>query len=144
MIIRMKKTLVYFCCLFFLFFNLQISDINAQSIKVTGKVVSSDGRGLELATITLKGAKDAAVTNAEGVFSINANKSSTLIFSAIGYKSFEAVASAAYFTSLLSVVGNFKIMDNPRVFKSHNLLWPIPQAELDVNKNPGFKQNPGY
>ena len=48
------------------------------------------------------------------------------------------------FTSLLSVVGNFKIMDNPRVFKSHNLLWPIPQAELDVNKNPGFKQNPGY
>lgn len=96
MIIRMKKTLVYFCFLFFLFFNLQISDINAQSIKVTGKVVSSDGRGLELATITLKGAKDAAVTNAEGVFSINANKSSTLIFSAIGYKSFEAVASAAY------------------------------------------------
>jgi len=48
------------------------------------------------------------------------------------------------FTSLLSVVGSFKIMDNPRVFKSHNLLWPIPQAELDVNKNPGFKQNPGY
>ena len=48
------------------------------------------------------------------------------------------------FTSLLSIVGNFKIMDNPRVFKSHNLLWPIPQAELDVNKNPGFKQNPGY
>ena len=48
------------------------------------------------------------------------------------------------FTSLLSIVGNFKIMDNPSVFKSHNLLWPIPQAELDVNKNPGFKQNPGY
>ena len=48
------------------------------------------------------------------------------------------------FNSLLSVVGNFKIMDNPRVFKSNNLLWPIPQAELDVNKNPGFKQNPGY
>jgi len=48
------------------------------------------------------------------------------------------------FTSLLSVVGNFKIMDNPRVFKSDNLLWPIPQVELDVNKNPGFKQNPGY
>lgn len=48
------------------------------------------------------------------------------------------------FTSLLSVVGNFKIMDNPRVFKPNNLLWPIPQAELDVNKNPGFNQNPGY
>ena len=48
------------------------------------------------------------------------------------------------FNSLLNVVGNFKIMDNPRVFKPHNYLWPIPQAEIDVNKNPGFKQNTGY
>lgn len=55
-------------------------------------------------------------------------------------------SSADYtsFNSLISVVGNFKIMDNPRVFKSHHYLWPIPQAEIDVNKNPGFKQNPGY
>ena len=48
------------------------------------------------------------------------------------------------FNSLLSVAGNFKNMDNPRVFKSFNYLWPIPQVEVDVNKNPGFKQNPGY
>ena len=44
----------------------------------------------------------------------------------------------ASFNSLLSVVGNFKIMDNPRVFKSQNYLWPIPQSEIDVNKNPGI------
>jgi starch-binding outer membrane protein, SusD/RagB family len=48
------------------------------------------------------------------------------------------------FSALLGVVGNFKIMDNPRVFKTANYLWPIPQSELDVNKNPGFIQNPGY
>ncbi len=48
------------------------------------------------------------------------------------------------FAALLGVVGNFKIMDNPRVFKTANYLWPIPQSELDVNKNPGFTQNPGY
>lgn len=48
------------------------------------------------------------------------------------------------FNSLLAGVGNFKIMDNPRVFKPHNYLWPIPQSEIDVNKNPGFVQNPGY
>lgn len=48
------------------------------------------------------------------------------------------------FNSLVGVVGNFKIMDNPRVFKSFHYLWPIPQEEIDVNKNPGFKQNPGY
>lgn len=50
----------------------------------------------------------------------------------------------ASFNSLLNVVGNFKIMDNPRIFKPHNYLWPIPQSEIDVNKNPGFVQNPGY
>ena len=44
------------------------------------------------------------------------------------------------FTSLLSIVGNFKIMDNPRVFKSHNLLWPIPQAELDKIKILGLNK----
>ena len=48
------------------------------------------------------------------------------------------------FNSLVAVVGNFKIMDNPRVFKPHNYLWPIPQVEIDVNKDSGFKQNPGY
>jgi SusD family len=41
-------------------------------------------------------------------------------------------------------VGNFKIMDNPRVFEPRHYLWPIPQSELDVNKNPDFKQNQGY
>jgi hypothetical protein len=48
------------------------------------------------------------------------------------------------FSNLVAVVGNFKIMDNPRVFKPHHYLWPIPQTEIDVNKNPGFIQNPGY
>jgi hypothetical protein len=48
------------------------------------------------------------------------------------------------FKALLAVTGNFKIMDNPRVFKTQHYLWPIPQTELDVNKNPGFTQNPGY
>ncbi len=48
------------------------------------------------------------------------------------------------FNALLAVTGNFKIMDNPRVFKTQHYLWPIPQTELDVNKNPGFTQNPGY
>jgi hypothetical protein len=48
------------------------------------------------------------------------------------------------FASLVASAGNFRIMDNPRVFQPHHYLWPIPQPELDVNKNPGFTQNPGY
>jgi hypothetical protein len=48
------------------------------------------------------------------------------------------------FNSLVAVAGNFKIMDNPRLFQQRHYLWPIPQAELDVNKNSGFTQNNGY
>lgn len=48
------------------------------------------------------------------------------------------------FNSLVNTTGNFKIMDNPRLFQPRHYLWPIPQTELDVNKNPGFTQNPGY
>jgi hypothetical protein len=58
----------------------------------------------------------------------------------------DANASPEYskFSSLVNTVGNFKIMDNPRAFEPRHYLWPIPQSELDVNKNPGFTQNPGY
>jgi len=48
------------------------------------------------------------------------------------------------FNSLVNTTGNFKIMDNPRLFQPRHYLWPIPQTEMDVNKNPGFTQNPGY
>jgi hypothetical protein len=48
------------------------------------------------------------------------------------------------FNALVNTTGNFKIMDNPRLFQPRHYLWPIPQTELDVNKNPGFTQNPGY
>lgn len=48
------------------------------------------------------------------------------------------------FNSLVAQSGNFKIMDNPRTFQARHYLWPIPQAELDVNKHPDFTQNSGY
>lgn len=50
----------------------------------------------------------------------------------------------AAFAGLVANAGNFRIMDNPRAFQQHHYLWPIPQPELDVNKHPGFTQNPGY
>lgn len=48
------------------------------------------------------------------------------------------------FNSLVAQTGNFRIMDNPRVFQPRHYLWPIPQQELDVNKHPEFIQNTGY
>lgn len=48
------------------------------------------------------------------------------------------------FNSLLSVTGNFKIMETREFKPATHYLWPIPQADIDVNHNAGFKQNPGY
>lgn len=41
---------------------------------------------------------------------------------------------------IINNTGNIYIQE--RTFKDFNYLWPIPQSELDINKN--LKQNPGY
>ena len=41
---------------------------------------------------------------------------------------------------IINDTGNIYIQE--RTFKDFNYLWPIPQSELDINKN--LKQNPGY
>lgn len=48
------------------------------------------------------------------------------------------------FSALLAVPGNFKIMETRTFDPSKHYLWPIPQADLDVNRHPEFKQNPNY
>lgn len=48
------------------------------------------------------------------------------------------------FAALLAVPGNFKIMETREFDPAKHYLWPIPQADIDVNRNPDFKQNPGY
>ena len=90
----MKKNHFYLCCACFLFFNLLAGDVVAQSIRITGKVMSTDGRPLELVTVSVKQTGEASMTNATGEFSINAKSSSTLLFSAIGYKLLELTPTA--------------------------------------------------
>lgn len=90
----MKKTHFYFCCALLLFFQLFVSDIFAQTVKVTGKVVSAEGKPLESVSIIVKGSSEAAITNAAGLFSINTKMPSTLVFSAVGYNPTEMAASA--------------------------------------------------
>jgi len=68
-------------------------DVIAQTIKVTGKVISSDKADIEFVTVNVKGSKEMAVTNAQGLFSINASNSSKLIFSLVGFKSVEISAN---------------------------------------------------
>ena len=62
----------------------------AQSITVSGKVVSSDdGYGLPGVTIQVKGASTGTVTDMEGNYSLNADSKDVLVFSFVGYKTKE-------------------------------------------------------
>lgn len=90
----MKKYQIYFCCLLLLIFHLLLSDVAAQTVKVSGKVVSFEGKPLESVSVSVKGSVEATITSSIGLFSINANIPSTLLFSAVGYKSLEIAASS--------------------------------------------------
>ncbi len=52
---------------------------------VKGLVTSADGKPLQGVTVTVKGSNKAAVTDAAGHFSIDANNGDVLVFSFVGY-----------------------------------------------------------
>ena len=57
-----------------------------QSI-VTGKVLGENNTPLSGVAVQVKGTTKGATTNAEGIFSINANSDDVLVFSYVGYES---------------------------------------------------------
>jgi TonB-linked SusC/RagA family outer membrane protein len=90
----MRKIYIHLCCVFLLLFNFQPTELAAQSMKVSGKVVSSDGKPIERVSVTVKGLKEASLTNGEGLFTLTADRKSVLQFSAIGFKSVELTAGS--------------------------------------------------
>ncbi len=84
----MKKFLQ--CYLWIVGILLIHSPVIAQSIAVTGTVVSAaDNSPLPGVTITMKGKTRGTVTDREGKFSINADPSDVLVFSFIGMETYE-------------------------------------------------------
>ena len=81
-----KKTL-----LFFLLFALMTPFAAiAQSITVSGKVVSSDdGYGLPGVTIQVKNSSNGTVTYMDVIYSLNADSKDVLVYSFVGYKTKE-------------------------------------------------------
>ena len=78
--------------LLFLFLALVFSPfaVLAQSLTVTGKVVSSDdGYGLPGVTIQVKGTSAGTVTDMDGNYKLAADNNGTLVFSFVGYKTKE-------------------------------------------------------
>lgn len=105
----MKKTKIYFCCTLLLFSLFLVSDVVAQTVKVTGKVVSAEGKPLESVTISVKESGEAAITSAVGFFSINTKIPSTLLFSAVGFLPVEIAASST--PMLVSLEPQTEILD---------------------------------
>lgn len=62
-----------------------IQVVNAQQIAVAGKVTAQNGAPIEGVTISLKGTTLGTATNANGLFTINADQNATLLISAVGY-----------------------------------------------------------
>ena len=86
----MRKTLLTLLgCLMLL-----TAQVFAQDRAVTGKVSAEDGSALPGVNISLKGTNRGTTTNAQGEFSINAESSSTLVFSFIGFQTQEAVVGS--------------------------------------------------
>jgi TonB-linked SusC/RagA family outer membrane protein len=88
----MRKFTRAFLVIFFIQFSLLTF---AQNIPVSGKVVSQDGTPVPSATVLLKGKKTGTKTDANGVFTINANTGDMLLISGVGFKSQQVKVNGA-------------------------------------------------
>lgn len=61
---------------------------------VTGKVTDEKGDGISNVSVIIQGKNKATMTKADGTYSITANNGETILFTAIGYKSFSAVVGS--------------------------------------------------
>jgi TonB-linked SusC/RagA family outer membrane protein len=90
-----RKFLLYFSRgkhlqLFLMLLLLSSFAFAQQSMKITGRITSSDDRSpLPGVTIKVKGTQTGAVTDQNGVYTINASKGSVLTFNYIGYDPYE-------------------------------------------------------
>src|SRR5213593_101969 len=66
----------------------------AQKRTVSGKITGTNGKPIPFVNVTVKGTSVGTTSNADGVFSISVpEKSNTLMFSFIGYKTVEVKLS---------------------------------------------------
>lgn len=84
---------------FIFLFSISVLVTSAQQV-IKGKIVQADNQPLIGATVTLKGTKVTAITNANGEFSINSTAKDMLVITYIGYEPLEIKASNAEYITL--------------------------------------------
>ncbi len=73
--------------------NEVITEVQAGTIKVTGKVVDENGETLPGVNVSIKGTTTGTITDFDGNFTINAPVNSTVLFSFVGYTNEEVVVN---------------------------------------------------
>lgn len=68
-------------------------EIESQDLRVTGKVVSSTGEPLAGVSVSVKGSRTGTTTDAGGNFSLTVPDDATLVFSSVGFESFEVAVA---------------------------------------------------
>ncbi len=76
----MKKFTIRFIALLFM-----LAPLISMGQTITGKVIGQDGKPVEGASIVVKGKKGGVTTDANGNFSINANKGDVLVISSVNF-----------------------------------------------------------
>jgi ferric enterobactin receptor len=74
-----------FCVIIFAMLSMITNNLMAQTVPITGTVLSEDGTPLEGVTVTVSGANRAVTTDDKGKFTISAKEGAMLAFSYIGY-----------------------------------------------------------
>ena len=101
---KISKKLILSCAVLLL--SLTVFSQNT----VTGKVANSkDGTPVAGVTVTVKGAKTATQTTADGTFKINTTSSATLVFSSIGFLQQEVAVNGQSTVDVSLVQGNLQL-----------------------------------
>ena len=86
------------------------SEITQQEIRITGKVTSESGEPLVGVSVSVKGSRTGTTTDANGNFAITVADDATLVFTSIGFESFE-VPVAGKTTVTVSLKQSEKVQD---------------------------------
>ncbi|HEY4150693.1 MAG TPA: SusC/RagA family TonB-linked outer membrane protein [Chitinophagaceae bacterium] len=95
----------------------------AQEKNITGKITGSDSKPLEGATVRVKGSNRTSLTNAEGVFTIKANKGDVLLISHVGFEEFTAKVGDGAFIAV-------------KLTATDKALGEVVVTAMDIKRNP--------
>ncbi len=73
--------------------GMSAAEISVQDLRVTGKVTSSTGEPLQGVSVSVKGSRTGTVTDAAGNFAITVPDDATLVFSSVGFETFEVAVA---------------------------------------------------